>query len=177
MPATVSLDDIVEALGLQSEISQTFLNRETGEILACTEEEISLAEEEDDERTPQWQQKMLPKVREALNGKPWLELPTKFEIHEWEIMQRFADKEENEEHRRELLRAIHGNGAFRHFRDTIYRLGIEKRWYRFHDEQLKEVAIEWLEENQIPFSEKKKNQKGENTDLTDARGSSGSRKV
>ena len=38
--------------------------------------------------------------------------------------------------RQELLEAIHGAGAFRMFRSTIRRLGIEKSWYLFREEAL-----------------------------------------
>jgi hypothetical protein len=154
MPAKVSLAEVVDALEAQMDESAAFLNRETGEIVSCTDEEISMVEREiDEEDLPEWQREMLPKVREALSGGPWLALPSKFDIHDWEIMSRFADAQENERNRRELQRAIHGTGAFRNFRHTIDLLGIPlKAWHNFHYQELEQIARDWLEENNIPYS-------------------------
>jgi hypothetical protein len=88
MPVTVSLSEVLDVLMSQNETSCAFVNRETGEILACTEEGIRTAEAHQDEAAPQWMQEQLPKIRKALQGDPWLELPSKFDIHEWEIMGR-----------------------------------------------------------------------------------------
>jgi hypothetical protein len=43
-----------------------------------------------------------------------------------------------------LLDKIRGSGAFRRFKDTVYRYGIEKDWFRFKDEAYKEIAVSWL---------------------------------
>ena len=51
-----------------------------------------------------------------------------------------------------LLDSIHGAGAFRRFKDTLYRLGIEEDWYKYRDHALEEMAIEWLEAEGIPFT-------------------------
>jgi hypothetical protein len=45
----------------------------------------------------------------------------------------------------------HGAGAFRMFRSTTRRLGIEKSWYRFHEEALAEIARDWLEAHELPY--------------------------
>jgi hypothetical protein len=37
------------------------------------------------------------------------------------------------------------------FRSTIRRLGIEKSWYRFHEEGLVEIARDWLEAHELPY--------------------------
>jgi hypothetical protein len=51
----------------------------------------------------------------------------------------------------ELREAIHEAGAFRMFRSTIRRLGIETSWYRFHEEGLVEIARDWLEAHELPY--------------------------
>jgi hypothetical protein len=80
-----------------------------------------------------------------------VKLPTKFDIHEWSIMEEFANAVESERISTELVNALHGKGAFRYFKDTLRRHRIEKEWYAFHDEALREIAIEWCEENQIAW--------------------------
>jgi hypothetical protein len=53
--------------------------------------------------------------------------------------------------REQFLGLIRGRGAFGRFNASIKNLGIEQAWYQFHDRALEQIAIEWLEENEIPF--------------------------
>ena len=75
----------------------------------------------------------------------YLKLQTKFDIHEYEIMERFCLSVADQKISNVLLNKIHGSGAFRRFRDTIYRYGIEENWFKHRDEAYKEIAISWLE--------------------------------
>ena len=150
MPVAVSLSDVIEALMFQTDTSCAFVNRQTGEVLTCNDEQIRVAEAEADEVAPQWLQPELPKIRETLAGDPWLPLPTKFDIHEWEMMRQFADEQRNEKVVREL-HALYGAGAFRCFRQTRSCLGMEEQWYRFRDRQFEETAKEWLAEKVFEF--------------------------
>jgi hypothetical protein len=95
---------------------------------------------------------MMPKIRAALEGGRWLELPDRFDIHEWSIMERFSRAQNTERIQRELLDAIHGAGAFRAFRSAIRRLGFEQRWYQFRDEALAGIARRWLEEHELKYT-------------------------
>ena len=93
----------------------------------------------------------MPKIRAALDGDRWLELPDRFDIHEWSIMERFSRAQNSERIRSELLNAIHGAGAFRSFQNSIPGLGLEQSWYRFRDEALADIARRWLEENNLQY--------------------------
>ena len=53
----------------------------------------------------------------------WLELPGKFEIHEWDIMERFCQVIEDPEMSNRMLRLIRGSGAFRKARDLLPFIG------------------------------------------------------
>jgi len=152
MAMPVSVRDVVEAIELQTDESAAYLDKDTGEVVLVTDEDRRLVEEgrsEDD--LPAWQREALPKVREALESGRFLRLPNKFDVHEWDIMRRFSGAQEDERVRRELLDAIHGSGAFRMFRRTIGRLGLEDSWYQFRDKALEEIAREWLEDNNLPY--------------------------
>ncbi len=50
-----------------------------------------------------------------------------------------------------MCSAIKGRGAFRRFRDQIYRYEIEEDWYAYLDEALKQMAIDWCQENGIAY--------------------------
>ncbi|HNT44737.1 MAG TPA: UPF0158 family protein, partial [Syntrophorhabdaceae bacterium] len=58
---------------------------------------------------------------------------------------------EDEGLKEDLLYTIDGRGAFRRFKDAIHRLGIEKDWFKYRDGRLKELAVDWLKANGIPF--------------------------
>jgi hypothetical protein len=152
MAAVISLREIIEAMELTSDESVSYLNPETGEIITVTEEERLFAEDESlDDDVPEWQREMLPKIRAALKGDLLLELPDRFDIHEWSIMDEFSRAQNSERVRRELADAIHGAGAFRVFRSAIRRLGLEQRWYQFRDEAVAKIARDWLEEHKLPY--------------------------
>jgi len=38
------------------------------------------------------------------------------------------------------LRAVHGSGAFRHFRSAVERLGLLDAWYRYRGEAIEQIA-------------------------------------
>lgn len=49
--------------------------------------------------------------------------------------------------REDLLRALRGRGAFRHFGDAVHRLRLEDQWYAHRGQALEGVARRWLDEN------------------------------
>jgi len=157
MPLPVNLCDVATWMEMPSDEFTAYINRRTGELVTVSEEEKSLAEDGDDadwEDLPAWQQEGMPQVKDVLESDDYIALPGKFEIHEWSIMERFSESVENDQWSDELLTAIRGRGAFRYFKDTIHRLGIHQDWYDFRDEALKEIAREFLRENDIPFVER-----------------------
>jgi hypothetical protein len=79
-------------------------------------------------------------------------LPTKHDIHEWEIMREFAESVEPERLSDELQNAIRGAGAFRYFKDTLRRYRREQDWYAFRAAALRQIAIDWCEQNGIEYN-------------------------
>jgi hypothetical protein len=77
----------------------------------------------------------------------------RFEIHEYSIMERFCLSVDDEDIRDDLCDAIRGRGAFRRFKDRIQAYGIAEDWYRYRDEALREIAMAWCEEHDIPYTE------------------------
>jgi hypothetical protein len=120
-------------------------------VTVSDEDRRLLEEGVDLDHVPAWQREALPKAREALGSDRFLALPQPFDIHEWSIMDELADGLSNEESRAELLDALRGRGAFRHFRSTIERLGIESDWYRHRDSAFERIAKDWLEANNVPY--------------------------
>lgn len=156
MPLPVSLDAVAEELDALMNEMTAYINRKTGEITSVSSDDASLVEEEDEEDEevedlPPWQAEMLPKLRDILFGEDWVALPTKFDVHEWEIMRKFADSVEDERLANRLQHAIHGKGAFRMFRAAVEDAGQREEWFQFKHQALREIAREALDELGIPY--------------------------
>jgi hypothetical protein len=87
------------------------------------------------------------------NGDKYVELPTKWEINDYNIMERFCGSLDNEKMAEELYSAIRGKGAFQRFRYTLQRYGMEDQWYNFREAGLKKIAIRWCGDNDIILEE------------------------
>ena len=150
----ININEIASELEIQSESHPSYLNRETGEIVTIPEEFFSVAESgEDFSSYPDWEKELIEAAEDVLASEKYVPLPSEFDIHEYRIMEDFCYSMEGDKVQQKLLRAIDGKGAFRRFRDNIFDFGIEQRWYRFKQEALKKIAIEWCEENEIPYVE------------------------
>ena len=151
----VSLQFVVNEMDVLDEEWTAYINKKTGELVTVTEEEANIveAEGEDDEFIPDWQRETLPKVREVLESDDFVALPDKFEIHEYSIMERFCLSLPDKGLQDELLHAIRGSGAFRRFKNAIHGKDIQDDWYRFRDQALKRIAIDFLESEGIPWQD------------------------
>jgi hypothetical protein len=154
MAAKADLKEIVDALEMQFDELPAYLDRDTGEVHQIPLELIREAEEEDEEERddlPDWEKPLWQVARLIVKGPRFVRLPSKFDVHEWEIMNDFSLSVESASIRKELLDAIRGSGAFRLFKNTIRRRRIEPAWYEFRSRALREIAIEWCAENDIPW--------------------------
>ena len=151
----VSLQSVVNEMDVLSDEVPAYINKKTGELYSVSEEEAGIVEQgnEEDEFIPEWQREVLPKVREVLESDDFVALPDKFQIHEYSIMERFGLSLPDEGLQDELLHAIRGSGAFRRFKAAIHRNGIQDDWYRFRDQALKRIAIDFLESEGIPWQD------------------------
>jgi hypothetical protein len=157
MTAGVKLDAIVEALELADDLNSSYLDRERGEVHALTEEVLGLAENEETvlEDLPEWQREQVElarRIREQ-EGKRYVALPGKFDVHEWAIMDRFSQTLKDEHLRDELRGGIRGAGAFRMFKRLLTEYDLWDAWSRFKHAELRQMAIEWCEERDIAYRE------------------------
>ena len=153
MPATARLQDIVDAIEMQFDEALSFLDRDTGQVETVSRELMSAAEDgEDGEDVDilEWQTEEWELVKLIVSSEDrFLRLPTKFDVHEWAIMEEFAQSVRSASIREDLLHAIHGAGAFRNFKYLVRRHEIENTWFQFRTEALRDIALDWCEENQI----------------------------
>jgi hypothetical protein len=153
MNIQVKLKDIIEEIEIQFEESRSFLNIKTGEIMLVTSEDLRAAEDEKPfEHLPEWEQEnRMTAIDVVENFENYIELPTKYEVNEYEIMENFCLTVSDQRKQESLLRAIKGKGAFGRFKDKIIDFEIENQWYSYRDECFKQIAIEWCQENKINF--------------------------
>lgn len=150
----VKLKDLIEGLDFQSEERSSFLNRTTGEVVSITDEELRAAEEAQPlEDFPDWQHDAIRIAGEILETDHYLQLPDRFAIHEYQIMERFCLSVDEDDLRDDLCDAIRGRGAFRRFKDRVQAYGIAEEWYRYRDAALREIAVAWCEAHGITYTE------------------------
>jgi hypothetical protein len=149
----VDLNDIIDALEMQIDECSSFVNCETGQVETVSDALLLEVEAGDGEEPdlPAWQKGEWVVAKRIVSTNRFQRLPTKFEVHEWSIMQDFSRSVESGRIREELLRTIHGAGAFRNFKDTLQRHGIEPAWLAFRAEALKEIALNWCQKNHITW--------------------------
>ncbi len=155
MEARVKLSEIIEGLEFQSDESSSFLNIKTGEVVLMTDYAMRAAEDDEPlEEVPDWERELVIIAREILaETGDYIPLPTKYDIDEYSIMERFCTYLDNQEIGDALCDLISGSGAFRRFKDAIYKYGVEDEWYNYRNNAIKEIAIEWCRENNIEFED------------------------
>ena len=129
------LDDVIEALEMTSDTSKAFYDLVTKKIewlddFGMTRDEYEAASD-------------------TLDEHGFKRLPEQRDINEYRMMRDFADEKNSPE----LRNAISGRGAFRRFKDMVYRMGLDQEWYLFRDRQYRRVALEWCEDNGITLEE------------------------
>lgn len=146
MSTRMQIDAIVEGMKMQSDEMHSFLHLPSGRVLTVSDEALAAAENDDDDWvTPE----ELEEARQILSAEDeYLDLPDRIEIDEYHMMERFADGLGAAE-RDAALGALHGRGAFRRFKDTVYQFGLEKAWYGFRDDCYREVARRWCDAHDI----------------------------
>jgi Uncharacterised protein family (UPF0158) len=154
MPLPVELQTVVDEMEMATDEWRGYINRKTGELRSFDGEVLRIAEDEDaasglEDREAE----DVEECRRVLEDKDFIELPSKYDIHEYSIMERFCLSLDDERMDERLLDAIRGRGAFRRFKDLIHDKGIQDDWYRYRNDALKKIAADFLEANEIPYSD------------------------
>ncbi len=154
-----SLREIAEAIETATDSMSMYLNRQTGKVVLVTEDDEAAARDESlGEQAPDWQRDSIVLARQIGEdtGDRFLPLPDKSDAHEWGMMERFTASIEREEAAARLHDAIHGNGAFRRFKDAVHSLGLAERWYSYKADSYRRLAVQWCQENGIEWESEDK---------------------
>ncbi len=148
----VDIRKIADELEMQSDDYLSFLNLDTGEVETVSKELLSEIEESEEEYDKEHEDDEEWKLGVSIvTTDRWVRLPTKRDVHDWEIMESFAESLEPGKARGDLERAVHGSGAFRNFRAALDRHKLKERWYAFRTAALRDIAIEWCEEHKLQW--------------------------
>jgi len=151
----VKLSDIVGELETAHEGGYSFLNKISGEIVYLSEEDFELSEQEDieeDDDIADWQKENIAIAREINDeSENYIPLPSEAELNGYKLMEEFCYSLPDESLKNEMLDAIRGKGAFKRFDDKIMHFGIENDWYKFKEDKLRRVAVEWCEKHSIEY--------------------------
>ena len=155
MTIKVKLKDIIEEMEIQMEDARSLLNIKTSKIVVVTSEDLEAVEVENpSDHLPEWEQENIVIAIDVMeNFENYIELPTKYEVNEYEIMEDFCLTISDQRKQDLLLSTIIGKGAFGRFKDKIFEFDIEDQWYSYRDERFKQVAIKWCQNNNVNYIE------------------------
>ena len=144
----VDLNDVAEEFQMISNDMSLFYNKETGEF----EFYGDFMDEEDPEK---------------YDDGSWVFTPSQDEIREYDMMVDFAETVSDPRKNELLCVALEGRGAFRRFKDTLPRVGLEEQWYAFKHKAYVEVAREWCEENNLEYFDNAKSDESKPSQLSE----------
>jgi hypothetical protein len=155
MTIKLKLSAIIEAMECETDELPAYFNRKTGTIEIAHTEVLSAIDDGDD---PQDVIEMhgvsendIELGKQIIAGSPWLPLPSKFDIHDYKIMQDFAYSRDNPDLNRTLTNAVRGNGAFSRFRSAVQQAGVLDDWYAFKKSSYRDHAQDRCEVEGLEF--------------------------
>lgn len=134
---TVYLEDIAEKLEEASDHWEQYLNAATGEFEYLPDGEYVEPDKELAERIDA--------------SDDYLRLPNQYDIHEYRIMESFAESVRDSSKSSRLFRALRGRKPYRHFKDEIIYLDLDQAYYAFRSRAFMEIAREWCENYDLPY--------------------------
>lgn len=126
----VKLDGLIEEIDIEPEDHFFFLNKNTGEVVVVGLEEMAAAQEKLPlEDFPAWQQEIIEKAHEILSTEDYFKLPSKPDINELELIDRFC----------------------RSIADPKLDAELVNHWIDYREAAFKEILIHWFEEHGLHY--------------------------
>lgn len=155
----VEIQKIVDELQMRFMDTTVYYNKITGEILNVQDDDFRIVEEDDFENNienyPKWQREHLKEVYDLLYNDidNYIALPNNFDIKDSDIMEEFIETISDSNKKYQLENCMWQKGMYRKFKDKLIDIGLENEYYKFYDEKLKKIAIEWCKENNLEYEE------------------------
>ena len=138
----VKLEEVLEALDFANDETQYYYDVENEKIIMVFD---GMVDGEDDREL----------IEEIEDGfvEDYIPLPGQYEIHEYRIMEEFIYDLGDGKQQEILAGAIRGRGAFRRFKDRLYDLNLQQKWYDYRDSAYERIAREWCEKYNLEVVE------------------------
>lgn len=156
---TVPLQLVYDAIETADDTWKQYLDIEKMEIVSLPEAPFMGEYDEED-------QELADMIEEGWHTR-FFGLPTRFDIHEYSIMERFIWDLPEGRIQDSLEHAIRGRGAFRRFKDAVRRFGIEQQWYDFQEKKYYEIATEWCDDHGFEYFNDKMSETHEKEEVFD----------
>ena len=109
MGLKVKLEDIIEGSEFQSDFSHSYIDKKSGKIHTISEEEFSYAEDDEElSDLPDWQKENVDIAKEILETDNYISLPDKFDLSEYNLMEKFSLSITDESIREEMYYSLKG---------------------------------------------------------------------
>lgn len=141
MVKAVNINDLVDAFDLQSAFLVFFLDKNTGEVIPLTGEEIDAIEK--GEAVGE-----LGFAKEVISSDQFVELP---ELNKKALIEEFCSFIEDAEMQKALLQGVEEEEAFTMFNTKVHFYQLEEDWFAFVQDRLAEMAIDWCKQNSISY--------------------------
>jgi hypothetical protein len=149
----VSLSDLIDELDTANEEFPTFLNLQTGKIVAVTSEALAVPQ---GTRSPdtvlEWEQEMVDLALEIVDKNTYLKLPSPSQINEADIIKNFSQNYPDPQLSSALLATSQSGSPLQRFKTTLQQHNIEQEWYAYKTNALEQIALEWLKANKLSYS-------------------------
>ncbi len=153
MSLPIKLKDVLDALIYTEDDCTTYINKVTGEIATISDEESNYAHEEIDQTSPEWIIAGRVRVKQVLESEDFLEMPSKFDLHEESMMKNFCNTIEKEDVKNYLLKTLGSSSAAENFSQYVEKFDLHKQWITYRDNSIKDIAIKFLQEKSIPYQD------------------------
>lgn len=138
----VKLEEVLEALDFANYETQYYYDVKNEKILMVFD---GMVDGEDD-------QELIEKIEDGFI-EDYIPLPGQYEIHAYQIMEEFIYDLGDGKQQEILAGAIRGRGAFRRFKDRLYDLNLQQKWYDYRDSTYERIAREWCEKYNLEVVE------------------------
>ncbi len=138
----IKLEQVIEAIETADDTFTYLYDTQTGETVLLPDD-IMFGERDE----------ALEELIESAPMGRFLRFPTKYDIHEYSIMEGFVYSLPAGAARQELINAICGRGAFRRFKNGIRYHRLEQQWYDYRDQAYREIAIRWCQDQELEYTE------------------------
>lgn len=147
----VSLKAVADGIELHDDEINCYIDLQSGEVEFITSEEMMMFENDEGERGGAGNDiERNAQIRAYLdNPNNYLQLPSKYDLNEYRIMEDFINTLADEAQRLEMQHCIQGKGAFSRFKRGLDQFDLRGAWFAFKAAKIRSFAEAWCKDNDL----------------------------